>query len=236
MMLKMKAYLEQQNRFVSDVSHELRTPLAVLDGHINLLNRWGKNDPEVLDESLQASLDEVDRMKKMLEEMLALARLENVDLSSEELDCDVGKVCNRALKNFQLLHDDFEIVLDNRLIYPTHARISENHFEQGLRILLDNAAKYSPDDRKEIVITVSEDEQFVITSVSDKGIGISEEDINHLFERFFRADKARNREIGGTGLGLPILARLAENYQGEIEVNSELGLGSTFTLKFPKIK
>lgn len=82
--------------------------------------------------------------------------------------------------NFQLLHDDFEIVLDNRLIYPTHARISENHFEQGLRILLDNAAKYSPDDRKEIVITVSEDEQFVITSVSDKGIGISEEDINHL--------------------------------------------------------
>ena len=125
-----------------------------MDGHINLLNRWGKNDPEVLDESLQASLDEVDRMKKMLEEMLALARLENVDLSSEELDCDVGKVCNRALKNFQLLHDDFEIVLDNRLIYPTHARISENHFEQGLRILLDNAAKYSPDDRKEIVITV----------------------------------------------------------------------------------
>ncbi|MCI8684699.1 MAG: HAMP domain-containing histidine kinase [Lactococcus lactis] len=204
MMLKMKAYLEQQNRFVSDVSHELRTPLAVLDGHINLLNRWGKNDPEVLE--------------------------------SEELDCDVGKVCNRALKNFQLLHDDFEIVLDNRLIYPTHARISENHFEQGLRILLDNAAKYSPDDRKEIVITVSEDEQFVITSVSDKGIGISEEDINHLFERFFRADKARNREIGGTGLGLSILARLAENYQGEIEVNSELGLGSTFTLKFPKIK
>ena len=91
-------------------------------------------------------------------------------------------------------------------------------------------------DRKEIVITVSEDEQFVITSVSDKGIGISEEDINHLFERFFRADKARNREIGGTGLGLSILARLAENYQGEIEVNSELGLGSTFTLKFPKIK
>ena len=88
----------------------------------------------------------------------------------------------------------------------------------------------------EIVITVSEDEQFVITSVSDKGIGISEEDINHLFERFFRADKARNREIGGTGLGLSILARLAENYQGEIEVNSELGLGSTFTLKFPKIK
>ena len=86
------------------------------------------------------------------------------------------------------------------------------------------------------MITVYEDEQFVITSVSDKGIGISEEDIDHLFERFFRADKARNREIGGTGLGLSILARLAENYQGEIEVNSELGLGSTFTLKFPKIK
>ncbi|RZI48803.1 HAMP domain-containing sensor histidine kinase [Lactococcus kimchii] len=235
MMHKMKNYLDQQKRFVSDVSHELRTPLAVLDGHINLLNRWGKNDPEVLDESLQASLDEVARMKKMLEEMLALARLENVDLSSEDLDCDVAKVCDHAVKNFSLIHEDFKIVLNNQLDYPVHARISENHFEQGLRILLDNAVKYSPDDRKVVKIRISEDEKFVITRVSDQGIGIGQEDIDHLFERFFRADKARNREIGGTGLGLSILARLAENYQGEIEVSSELGVGSTFTLKFPKI-
>lgn len=235
MMQKMKDYLEQQKRFVSDVSHELRTPLAVLDGHINLLNRWGKNDPEILDESLQASLDEVQRMKKMLEEMLALARLENVDLSSSELDSDVSKVCQQAVKNFQLLHEDFEILFDNQLVYPTHARISENHYEQGLRILLDNAVKYSPDDRKNVVIKLTEDEDYVITSVTDQGIGIAKEDIEHLFERFFRADKARNREIGGTGLGLSILARLAENYQGAVEVSSELGKGSTFTLRFPKI-
>lgn len=235
MMMKTNAYVEQQKRFVSDVSHELRTPLAVLDGHINLLNRWGKNDAEILDESLQASQFEISRMKKMLEEMLALARLENVDLSSSELDCDVVKVCKHAVKNFALVRQEFEIELIQKVSDETRAKIYPNHYEQALSILLDNAAKYSPDDRKSITITIAEDEDYVITKVSDKGIGISKEDIQHLFERFFRADKARNRDIGGTGLGLSIMARLAENYKGKIEVESELGVGSTFILKIPKL-
>lgn len=236
MMIKTNAYVEQQKRFVSDVSHELRTPLAVLDGHINLLNRWGKNDPEILEESLEASRFEISRMKKMLEEMLALTRLESIDLASNQLDCEVARVCDYAAKNFKLLHEDFEITLDNQVSYPIHARIYENHYEQALRILLDNAVKYSPDDRRVIKITISEEDKFVVTKISDQGIGISQEDIDHLFERFFRADKARNREIGGTGLGLSILARLAENYEGEVAVESKLGVGSTFILKIPKLK
>ncbi|MFC4651579.1 ATP-binding protein [Lactococcus nasutitermitis] len=236
MMTKTNSYLEQQKRFVSDVSHELRTPLAVLDGHINLLNRWGKDDPEILEESLEASREEIIRMKDMLEEMLALSRLENIDLDFEKMDCDVLKVSNFVLKNFRLVHQDFQVELDNQLTTQKHAKIYENHYEQGLMILLDNAAKYSPDDgRKSIKITLTEDDEFIITSVSDQGLGISEEDLEHVFERFFRADKARSREISGTGLGLSIISRLVENYQGEVEVTSELGKGSTFTLKIPKI-
>lgn len=236
MMQKTHNYLEQQRRFVSDVSHELRTPLAVLDGHINLLNRWGKNDPEILNESLQASREEIVRMKGMLEEMLALSRLENVDLDLEKMDCNPAKVLGFTLKNFKLVHEDFDISLDNQLKSDAHAKIYENHYEQGIMILLDNAAKYSPDESKIIHIILSEDEDFIITSVTDHGIGMSEDDMGHIFERFFRADKARNREIGGTGLGLPIISSIVEKYQGEIEVSSELGIGSTFTLKIPKMK
>lgn len=236
MMQKTHSYFEQQRRFVSDVSHELRTPLAVLDGHINLLNRWGKNDPEILDESLEASREEIFRMKAMLEEMLALSRLENVDLDLEKMNCDPAKVLGFTLKNFKLVHEDFELTLENQLKSGAHAKIYEHHYEQGIMILLDNAAKYSPDESKMINIILSEDDDFIITSVTDHGIGMSEDDMGHIFERFFRADKARNRKIGGTGLGLPIISSMVEKYQGEIEVNSELGVGSTFTLKIPKLK
>lgn len=235
MMQKTHSYLEHQKRFVSDVSHELRTPLAVLDGHINLLSRWGKDDPQILNESLEASREEIDRMKAMLEEMLALSRLENISLDLEKMNCDPIKVCQFVLKNFKLMHEDFEIKLENQLSGQIRAKIYENHYEQGLSILLDNAVKYSPDERKVVQITLSEDADFLITRVTDQGIGMSEEDMVHVFERFFRADKARNRKIDGTGLGLSIISSLIKNYHGEIEVKSELGKGSTFTLKIPKL-
>ncbi|WP_374286020.1 sensor histidine kinase [Lactococcus sp.] len=235
-MEKAHRYFEQQRRLVSDVSHELRTPLAVLDGHINMLNRWGKNDPEILDESLQASREEIIRMKSMLEEMLALSRFENDELDLENMDTSLLKVCQMTLKNFQLIHEDFDLTLDNQLKGEGRAKIHDNHYEQGILILLDNAAKYSPGQEKEITITLSEDEKFIITSVSDKGMGIGADDLEHVFERFFRADKARSRQIGGTGLGLSIISQLAKNYKGEVEVSSELGYGSCFTLKIPKVK
>lgn len=236
MMIKLNDYVDQQKRFVSDVSHELRTPLAVLDGHLNLLNRWGKNDPEVLDESLIASIEEVKTMRTMLEEMLALARLESIDFQDEDLICDPTEVSNFLMKNFLLIHPDLKMSVKNDLSPDSLAHIYPNHYEQGLKILIDNAIKYSPKDRQEVNLHLAEDEDYIITTVEDRGYGISEDDLKHVFERFFRADKARNRDIGGTGLGLSIINRLVENYEGEISVTSVLGEGSKFTLKIPKIK
>ncbi|CAM3098690.1 HAMP domain-containing histidine kinase [Lactococcus hircilactis] len=235
-MQKAHRYLDQQKRLVSDVSHELRTPLAVLDGHINLLNRWGKNDPKILDESLSASREEISRMKSMLEEMLALSRFENDELDIHNIDTDLLKIAETTLKNFHLIHEDFELKLVNQLTGNGHAKIHANHYEQGILILLDNAAKYSPGDKKAITLTLSEDDDYIITSIKDCGMGISPEDLEHVFERFFRADKARNRQIGGTGLGLSIISQLVENYNGEVLVTSQLGEGSDFILKFPKVK
>ena len=234
MMAKLNSYLEAQKRFVSDASHELRTPLAVIDGHINLLRRWGKDDPAVMEESLNISLEEIGRMKTMLEEMLALSRLENNRPKLENLDCDAVEVASQQVKNFQLLHPDFEISLDNQLTDKTHILVDADHYEQALSILLDNAVKYSVRGPKTIRVSLYYDEEGRICSaVADQGLGIDEDDVTHLFERFFRVDKARNRAIGGTGLGLPILSRIAENYQGEIVVDSQLDQGSNFIVKFP---
>ena len=116
------------------------------------------------------------------------------------------------------------------------AHIYPNHYEQGLKILIDNAIKYSPEDRQEVKIHLEEDDEYIITTVGDRGYGISQEDLKHVFERFFRADKARNRDIGGTGLGLSIIQRIVENYEGDVSVTSVVGEGSKFTLKIPKIK
>ena len=235
MMKKMANYVEQQKRFVSDVSHELRTPLAVIDGHLNLLNRWGKDDPEVLEESIAASIEETSRMKSMLEEMLALSRLQTIQDDYRNFVTDAVASCQHLVKNFKLVNEDLDIACENRLPNPT-IQIYENHYEQALTILIDNAIKYSPKDRQNVRIILTEDDDFIYTAVKDKGFGISKEDVGHVFERFFRADKARNRDIGGTGLGLSIISRIVENYNGEINVESEFGEGSTFTMKFPKAK
>ena len=113
-------------------------------------------------------------------------------------------------------------------------QIYQNHYVQALTILIDNAIKYSGEGESFVKVTLSEDDKQIITSVADKGMGICEEDQAHVFERFFRADKARNREIGGTGLGLSIIANIAHMYHGSVSVKSELGKGSVFTLVIPK--
>ncbi|MDR0300117.1 MAG: HAMP domain-containing histidine kinase [Streptococcaceae bacterium] len=234
MMERIDYYIEQQRGFVSDVSHELRTPLAVIDGYLKLLQRWGKEDPEVLEESLNISIDEISRMKKMLEEMLALTKLEHLPLEFLTKKCEPSKEIMTALSNFQLIHPEFEVNLENQLSSEVEIQMDPVHYAQALNILLDNAVKYSPDERKGIRITICEREDFIETSVSDKGIGISNEDQNLVFERFFRADKARNHEIGGTGLGLSILSNIVKQYQGTMKVESVLGEGSRFTFKIPK--
>jgi signal transduction histidine kinase len=239
MMERVKYYIEQQRGFVSDVSHELRTPLAVIDGHLHLLERWGKDDPKVLEESHHVIIEEVSNMKQMLEGMLALSRLEQSQLSPEYLSKKTDPVAQvkLVLANFELLHPDFEISFKNDLSKGLLIHIDEGHYVQALMILLNNAAKYSPDSSKSVEIDLTEDENFVLTSVADEGMGMSEEDAHLIFERFFRADKARNREIGGTGLGLPILANIIKLYGGgHVNVETKLNEGSKFTFKIPKVK
>lgn len=235
MMHKKQEYLEGQERFVSDVSHELRTPLAVLDGHINLLLRWGKDDPKQLVESLEASRLEIQKMSSMIQDMLDIARLKhtsNNELAQISVACSVSDL----VANFRIVRPTFPIELENKLSTDSKVNICKNHYDQALTILMDNAVKYSEKSEKYIKVILSEDEDYIITTVLDHGPGICKEDQAYIFERFFRADKARNREIGGTGLGLAIIADIAQIYNGSVSVDSQIGQGSVFTLKIPKDK
>lgn len=235
MLDRMQRYVEQQQQFVGDVSHELRTPVAIIQGHLDLLKRWGKDDPKVLDESIKASLQEIDRMKNLVQEMLDLSRAEQVEIQYGNEVSDAREVGLQVYNDFKMIHPDFQIILDNDLKAKTPVKIYRNHLEQILIILLDNAVKYST-ERKEIHITMSKNTRYVEFLVQDFGEGISQENIKKIFDRFYRVDKARSRNKGGNGLGLSIAHRLVEGYHGKINVESVEGQGSVFRVQLPLAK
>lgn len=232
MLDRMQKFIDSQQQFVEDVSHELRTPVAIIEGHLKLLNRWGKDDPSVLEESLAASLQEISRMKTLVQEMLDLSRVEQVSLTQINELTEVEEVTNQTFSNFKLLYPDFSFIMDNDLPKQLKIKMFRNHFEQMLIILLDNAVKYST-NRKEIHLTLSSSNNQLEIAIQDFGEGISEDDLEKIFNRFYRVDKARSRFKGGNGLGLSIAQQLAENYGGKISADSVLGKGTIFYVTFP---
>ncbi len=235
MIERMERFITQQQQFVEDVSHELRTPVAVIEGHLNLLNRWGKDDPEVLEESLSASLQEITRMKSLVQEMLDLSRAEQSEFHYKNETCLAKETIQTTVNNFQMLYPEFVFNLDDDdLDNSVEIKMYRNHFEQILIILLDNAVKYSR-DRKEVIISASKSYQNIDLMIQDFGEGISEEEIEKVFNRFYRVDKARARHTGGNGLGLSIAQQLIENYNGTINVKSHVGLGTAFYLSIPYV-
>lgn len=235
MLDRMQRNIEQQKQFVEDVSHELRTPVAVVEGHMKLLNRWGKDDPEILEESLSASLQEMERMKSLVQEMLDLSRAEQVEIHYKNEQTPVKEVVQQTYNNFQMIHPDFTFILDDTVDETIYVSIYRNHLEQILVILLDNAVKYST-DRKEVHISVALENDRVELAVQDYGEGMSEEDAEKIFNRFYRVDKARSRHKGGNGLGLSIARELIQGYGGRVWVESVLNHGSIFRVVLPVLK
>ena len=233
MLDRMQSYIEQQKQFVGDVSHELRTPVAVIEGHLNMLERWGKDDPQILDESIKASLQEADRMKHLIQEMLDLTRAEQIDVQYPYEITNVNETVRRVVSDLAMVYPDFKIQLDeDDLPEDTEVQIYHGHLEQLLVILIDNAIKYST-DRKQINVSAGVTKKEVSIMVQDFGEGISPEDQKKIFNSFYRVDKARTREKGGNGLGLSIAQKLVDSYKGEISVDSVVGQGGQFKMVFP---
>jgi len=214
----------------------LRTPIAVIKGHLGLLQRWGKDDPEVLCESLDAAYHEADRMSIMVNDMLDMIRVQgSFDLHKGEVT-DLKQSIDVVLGNFRILYPDFRFSLVSTVEDCIYAEIYKHHFEQAILILIDNGVKYSSGSRN-IHVTLDVLGDNAIVKVRDEGEGISQDDLNHIFERFYRTDKSRNRVStqGGLGIGLAILKQIVDAYELKVSVSSVVDEGTEFTLIIPLV-
>ena len=229
---RMRDSYRQQARFVSDASHELRTPISVIQGYANMLDRWGKEDESVLDESIKAIKSKSENMKKLVEQLLFLARgingktqLQITEFSLNDMMTEVFEESKMIDKNHLYKY----IEKEKATVYGDIGLL-----KQTARILIDNAAKYTDEGECIILKTGISSKEEPYFSVQDNGIGMDEDDVTHIFERFFRADTARVRKNGGTGLGLSIAKWIIDNHKGYFSVLSRKDIGTRITVFLPK--
>ena len=221
---------QAQARFVSDASHELRTPIAVVQGYANLLDRWGKDDPAIRQEAIDAIRQEADSMKELVEQLLFLARGDNDSMRIEMEDFDLTALAAEVLRETEMI-DQTHIFLA-RWDGAVPVRADAGLIKQALRVLVDNSIKYSPEGGR-ILLSVRADGGAARMSVQDEGQGIGAESLPHIFDRFFRTDESRARQTGGTGLGLAIAKWIADRHGGWFEVLSREGVGTRITMVLP---
>lgn len=226
----------QQKQFVEDASHELRTPIAVLEGHLALLRRWGKTEPEVMEESLQISMEELTRLKTLVEQLLILSRAEKLtDIAAEERCDRPVEITASVAAKLGVAHPAFRIMLETDSLAGIKLAISEHHLEGILRILLDNAIKYSGES-KEVRISSTIIGNEAIIAIQDYGIGIDEKDMPYIWDRFYRADKSRNGKSHGYGLGLSIAKSIMDSVHGHIELKNGPQGGTVAAVRIPIIE
>ena len=226
----------QQMRFVSDASHELRTPIAVIQGYVNMLDRWGKTDEDVLEESIEALKVESDHMQELVEQLLFLARGDSGRNTLERANVNLAQVVREVWDESCMIDEGHNYVCRvDEQAEQDQTLVTEGDLamlKQSLRIIVQNAEKYSPEGST-ITLDARRDGQNVLYSVQDEGIGMSETDVRHIFERFYRADDARKEKTDGSGLGLSIAKWIVDAHEGSIEVVSREGVGTRFTVRFP---
>ncbi|MFD0961218.1 HAMP domain-containing sensor histidine kinase [Paenibacillus chungangensis] len=238
MMDEVEGAFLKQKQFVEDASHELRTPIAIIEGHLAMLQRWGKHDPEVLEESLRISMEELERLRGLVEELLTLSRIERSE--QEYKHAAVDEVCmqpttviHSAVEKIRSLHPAFQLTVDVSQLEGMALGINDGHLLQLMLILLDNAVKYSGSSTEVRIDAVRAGAAgHMVIAVQDAGIGMVEDELAHAWDRFYRADKARSG-AGGYGLGLPIARQIAQRYNGTIELYSKPGKGTTAALTLP---
>lgn len=219
--------------FVANVSHELKTPLTSISGFIETLKAGAINNENVRNKFLDIIEIETDRITRLIDDLLSLSAIEYNKGSSKLEPIDIKETINQVSIMVE------NLVLQKAITYEVEIEsaipmINGNRdwFKQMLLNLIENAIKYTSDHGKVKVLVYRRYESIFIV-VKDTGIGIPKEDIPRLFERFYRVDKARSRKVGGTGLGLAIVKHIVLSFKGDIRVNSELGKGSEFIVRFP---
>lgn len=226
---------EERRQFVSNVSHELRTPLTSVRSYLEALDEGAWEDKEVAPEFIQVTLGETDRMIRMINDLLNLSRM---DSGNQQLDLEFvnfNELVDYVLDRFDMMvnnQDKKYTIIRDFTERDLWVEVDTDKIMQVIDNIMNNAIKYSPDGGK-ITVHLLETHNNVVLSISDEGLGIPKKDLEKVFERFYRVDKARARKQGGTGLGLAISKEVIKAHKGSIWVDSIEGKGSTFSFSLP---
>ena len=226
-------YQELRKEFVANVSHELRTPLTVIRGFTETLRDGAIKDPVAGPKFLATISKHVDQLQNLVSDLFELSKLEKLTEIPRRVSVDLGALVRRVADLLQPASQKKNQTLNLEL--PTQVpRILGNpdYLERAVSNLIDNAIKYTPDGGT-VGVTLGYSHESVVLEVQDNGIGIPPADLDRIFERFYRVDRSRSREMGGTGLGLSIVKHVAQVHGGSVDVSSTVGGGSRFRLKIP---
>ena len=228
MMDDLEDAFEDQSRFVSDASHELKTPLTALQGHLNLIKRWGKNDKERLEKSIDICLNEVERLKKIVNDMLLLSKTEKEEVDLSKIDEINPKIIvEEVIEHYNILNPNVKYITsieDN-----IKMKIDPNDLKQLLIIFIDNSIKYNNKENIEIEIKLIRLDDKTKLEVKDNGMGIPKDELNNVMKRFYKVDKSRVKN-NSFGIGLSIASRIVNTYTGQISIDSELDKYTTISI------
>lgn len=225
MLSRLKKQTDAQIDFVNSASHELKTPIFIIGGYVDLIKRWGASDKNILMESLDSIEDETKNMSTLVTKLLFLAKDNKDSLDFQKIY--VSNVIEEIIEHLKLIYPKQEINFNpnNAVIYSDPYLIKQLFLN-----LIENAVKYGLGNPIDISISQSNN---ITIAIKDHGIGISKEDLEHIFDRFFRVDKARSRNMGSHGLGLSIVKNIIEVLKGDLEIKSELNKGTTVHVTLP---
>ena len=228
---KAKESFLRQQRFVNDVSHELRTPLTIIRGYIDILERYGAQDPELFQEAVTSIKNSAQNMQNLVESLLFLARADQGRQPLTMVPVEFDDLLKKFVENYRSPR------VQITKITPCKIMADAEFLKKMLAAFLDNALRYSlPDTLVKVELTVAD--SVATLKFIDKGIGIAKEDLPKIFDRFYRTDKARTKlstEENSVGLGLSVAKWIADRHDITISVKSKLGAGSTFKLTIPTI-
>lgn len=225
----------ERREFVANVSHELRTPLTTMRSYLEALAEGAWRDEEIAPNFLDVTQNETERMIRLVNDLLQLSKMDSKDYRLTKDWTDFIFFYNRIIDRFEMTKQQ-NVTFERKL--PDHSafvEIDEDKLTQVLDNIISNALKYSPEGGK-VTFSIEEKDEFIVVSVSDQGVGIPKENIDQIFERFYRVDKARTRKLGGTGLGLAIAKEMVEAHGGKIWAASTEGKGTTISFSLPYVR
>lgn len=222
-----------RSEFIANVSHELRTPIFAIQGYIETLLNGAINDPKVNVNFLEKAVHHTNNLSNLLNDLINISMIESGEMQMSFRYFELGPYLNSVVEELKYLAEEKNISLNCQPIREGLQVFGDKErLKQVLNNLIQNAIKYT--EKGGVEILVEEEKKFVTIKVKDTGIGIPEDQISRIFERFYRVDKARSRAVGGTGLGLSIVKHILEAHNSKVEVKSALGVGSEFSFKLKK--